>query len=474
MAALELVVAAVGGLVALGVHVSSKKRRSALWRARLEACGVTDIEQGDGFVGSGDVTGRRGRHEVRVERYHRGKNVRGTRVVARGLDEALSVRREGFGASVRKAFGSEEVVFGDPAFDQATWLRGSETVVRGLLDAETRMLVSHALGGTFHGPTGVVTCRDTTVEVENGELRVEFRDGFHSNDEPQVERLGAILSLAERLARAPDRAARLAHNARHDPVPGVRGRALATLADSFADDSATREAMRAALADEHPEVRLQAALWLEDEGRPTLASLAAASDVPDECSAVALDWLGPPDEATRGILDAASRLDRPRTLHAALAALARAGGAHVDVLAEFLRDPREHVAVSAAQALGASGSARAEEPLLAALEAAPDPVRQAAAGALGFVGTARSVMALKELRLRGSWGADPAAREAVARIQERLVGAGPGQLGLAGDAAGQVTLAADASGQVALAADGSSQVGDAGPSKKRDGPEEPS
>ena len=291
MAALELVVAAVGGLVALGVHVSSKKRRSALWRARLEACGVTDIEQGDGFVGSGDVTGRRGRHEVRVERYHRGKNVRGTRVVARGLDEALSVRREGFGASVRKAFGSEEVVFGDPAFDQATWLRGSETVVRGLLDAETRMLVSHALGGTFHGPTGVVTCRDTTVEVENGELRVEFRDGFHSNDEPQVERLGAILSLAERLARAPDRAARLAHNARHDPVPGVRGRALATLADSFADDSATREAMRAALADEHPEVRLQAALWLEDEGRPTLASLAAASDVPDGCSAVALDWL---------------------------------------------------------------------------------------------------------------------------------------------------------------------------------------
>jgi HEAT repeat protein len=111
------------------------------------------------------------------------------------------------------------------------------------------------------------------------------------------------------------------------------------------------------------------------------------------------------------------------------------------------------LAVAAAQALAATGSATAQAPLLAALAEAPPPVRTAAAAALGAVG---DVAAVAPLRAAAA-GADAdgalrrAVRQAVAEIQSRLSGAAPGQLSLAGDA--------DAAGRLSLADTNESVVG---------------
>ena len=108
--------------------------------------------------------------------------------------------------------------------------------------------------------------------------------------------------------------------------------------------------------------------------------------------------------------------------------------------------------MAAAQALAAAGSPVAEEPLLRRSRAARIRLSVAAAEALGRVGTARSVMPLRELDERGL-AEDRAAREAVARIQSRLTGAGPGQLALSEDSSGQVALAEDPRGRVGLGPD---------------------
>jgi HEAT repeat protein len=112
------------------------------------------------------------------------------------------------------------------------------------------------------------------------------------------------------------------------------------------------------------------------------------------------------------------------------------------------------LAITAAQALGASGSPAAEAPLVRALAQSASDVAAAAAEALGSVGSAAAVLALKEAAdsTGASTGLRRAARQAVAEIQSRLQGASPGQVSLAEGEAGQLSLAGeDPVGRVTLA-----------------------
>ncbi len=74
----------------------------------------------------------------------------------------------------------------------------------------------------------------------------------------------------------------------------------------------------------------------------------------------------------------------------------------------------------------------------------------AAAEALGHVGGAQAVLPLKAAEQGPGGPLRKAVREAIARIQERLTGAHPGQLALASASEGQVALAEDERGRVAL------------------------
>jgi len=107
------------------------------------------------------------------------------------------------------------------------------------------------------------------------------------------------------------------------------------------------------------------------------------------------------------------------------------------------------IAVAAAEALAETATPEAEAPLIAALGSLVPGLPPAAARSLGRVGTARAVPALRDAEERGG-EVRRAAREAIALIQSRLVGATPGQVSLAGGEAGHLSVVGATDGRVSL------------------------
>jgi len=420
------------------------------WRRRAEQCGLAGIEVPSHLPFLGFVSGRRGRHGLRIDRFHQGKSNRGIRVVIDGLSDAVALQGEGFGTAIEKTLGSREIEIGDAPFDQGLFLRGEQATLRALFDAETRRLAVDVFAGRVRMEPFAPRRVQMSVRVAYGSLRAEFPDRRGPQEEPLADTLQALLALAERLAPVERLEERLAGIARNDPVSRVRGHALATLERDCASAQATREALVAALGDTDPEVRLFAALTQKEAGRPVLEELATASEAADWCSARAIEGLA--DRLTldvgRRALEAARSGSKEKTALVVLLPLARVGG--VDVVMRALGHPSHAVAAAAARALGAVNARAAEEPLIEALARESDEVRMAAAHALGVVGGTGAVLPLKELEQRGPRGVDKVAREAVASIQARLTGATPGQLALADGASGHVTLSEDPSGRITL------------------------
>jgi HEAT repeat protein len=267
------------------------------------------------------------------------------------------------------------------------------------------------------------------------------------------EALQAILLLARRLQAPEDVPRRLADNLRDEKVVGVRSQILATLARQFPNHPATREALLAAREDPAAEVRLRAGIGLGPEGRELLVHVAHGEGAEDETTERAVQALGlslTADEA-QSILRHALRTRREATVRACLRSLGQHHGiAVVSTLARVMAVEKPELAAVAAEALGATGDAAAEAPLVAVLDSPHAPVRVAAARALGSVGTAAAVPPLKEAEARDA-AIRAAARQAVAQIQSRAPGAGPGQLSLADAEAGQLSLATGEAGQLSLA-----------------------
>jgi HEAT repeat protein len=424
--------------------------QTVYWRHRVEQCGLAGLEVTSHVPFRASVSGRRGRHGLRIEPFEHSRSNRGIRVVIDGLSDAVGLQGEGFGTAIEKTLGSREIEIGDAPFDQSLFVRGEPAMLRALLDAETRRMAVEVFAGRVRMDPFAPRQVQMSVRVAYGELRAEFFDRRNTQDEPEVGTLQALFALAERLAPVERIADHLATIARTDPVSRVRGHALATLQHDYASAAAAREALAAALADADPEIRLLAALAQPEAGRTVLEQLATSIDASDECSARAVQGLA--DRLTldvgRRVLEAAGSASKEKTALAALPSVARAGG--VDEVVRALRHPSHLVAAAAARALGAVDARAAEEPLLEALTRDSIDVGVAAAQALGLIGSARAVLPLKELQARGRFGVDKAAREAIARIQSRLTGATPGQLAIADDASGDVSLSEDPSGRVTL------------------------
>jgi HEAT repeat protein len=230
--------------------------------------------------------------------------------------------------------------------------------------------------------------------------------------------------LSRRLVAPEPVRGRLAANARHDPVAGVRLLNLLALVRLHPGDAFTAAELRAATSDRDAEVRLRAGIELGKDGRDVLLALAADRAVEDRCSARAIEALGRdfPAEQARAQLARACREVRreplrPASLRACIAVLGRRGGA--------------------------------EATLINALELGHEQVRVAAADALGAVGSAAAVLPLKEAAERHGGTLASAARNAIAEIQSRLTGS-PGELSLAEGEAGHLSLTADVGGRVSL------------------------
>lgn len=368
----------------------------------------------------------------------------------------LLLHSEDLGSTIAKTLGSREIEVGDPAFDDQLYVRGSRSLALAVFDSGTRVQTLRL----FSEPYG-------RVWLSEGVLRYERVGG---SDVPVwVELiLPLLLEVARRLARPADLAGRLAANSRNDPLPAVRLANLAVLTREYPRRPATLEALRHALRDPHPGVRLKAARELGDEGLAELRDLAADSSGPEEIQGRAVQALGSrlPFDEVEEVLRQALRTRRLWVAEACLEVLGAHGGNRaVATLAKVLGVERGPLAVAAAKGLGASGDASAEAALVAALDRADEGTAMAAAEALGHVGSARVIPRLRDMeKMSGDDDLRRAAREAVARIQERLTGASPGQLSLAEGESGQLSLTEDETGRLALHEDDESS-GKGGPSR---------
>jgi HEAT repeat protein len=290
---------------------------------------------------------------------------------------------------------------------------------------------------------------ESRLEIVHGEVWAEIPD----------EQIGSLvpllLRLGRRLAKPLDIPRRLVQNAVRDPEARVRLQNLLLLIRELPEHRWTAKALRRALEDSSPIVRLHAAKELGAEGHEVLLAIAESLEE-DALSAQAISILGEGLQLkpVRVLLDLA--LEK-RCLQAACACLERLGhsrdAADVKILGEAMTREEDELATAAARALGTTGNVDAVPPLLLALESDRRNLCVAAATALGRVGTAAVVLPLEEAAERSAPYPElrRAARQAIAEIQSRLADASPGQLSLAATDAGQLSMAEAEGGQVSLA-----------------------
>ncbi len=417
-ALLPILFGVVGLTVAAVVGLRRRRTRMRAWREAAADAGLSEVRVVDELFG-GSLEGRQNGLRVRLEGYRRGKYERGTRLTIRGLAD-LSARSEGVRTAIEKnLFGETEVELGSPEFDARCFLQSSSPLAFALLEPETRHDLVRVLRG--HLPVDKWRSVGVRASLVDGVLRLECRDSLLASQNVS-ELLRGGLALARRLVAPEDIPPRIAENLRREPEPGVRLNALLTLAREFPGHPARREALLAARSDESNEVRLRAAMALGEEGRQTLRDLASSETVDDACAARAVAALG---EQLAG-KEAAALLRRA------------------------LDSGRGRTAVACLEAVGERGSAASEQGMLAALRSPDDSVHLAAARALGRAGTVAAVRDLRAVSERGTRELRAVARQAVAEIQSRLAGAGPGQLSLAGHEAGALSLAGQETGALTL------------------------
>jgi hypothetical protein len=338
------------------------------------------------------------------------------------------------------------------------YVQGSDPVARAILDARTRALLLPLFAGRLRYEGNESPGLQVEVTVVSGELRVVFRPLFVETLHRQLrDVLGALRLVAESLRTPADVPGRIALNNQSEPEWKVRVANLRCLAETFANARATQEALRAAAQDERLEVQLAAARALPaNEGRALLVDIASREWADDACAAEAVGALGDGFPAEKALATLTHAL-RSRRISTASGCLARLGNTRnerfVEPLGKVLAVEKGPLALAAARALGALGATSAEAPLLEALVRREPDLEVAVVEALGQAGSAGAVLTLKDLQERKDTDRQlrSAARQAVARIQSRLVGASPGQLSLASGEAGQLSLAdEDPKGRLSL------------------------
>jgi HEAT repeat protein len=450
-----------------GFSVERRKRRAQMriWQSVAERLGLREVTAEQPLLGEPRLRGRAERRRVRFDRLRVGKRSSFTRLTVEG-SSGITLRPERPKDLLSQDLLSlgrreREIELGDEVFDAAVEVRGAPERVRALLDVETRAAVLGMLSGQIHRPGQRPLVVRGRVELVDGELTAVLDEQPAPPTHRELfDAVEALLALAARFAGPAGVAGRLAATVASEPMWRVRLQGLQVLATSFPDHPSTLPALRHALADERPEVALDAALLLGEEGVETLLEIARREAVDDATAARAVHALGDllPVEIGVPLLRRALRQRRLAAAAACIQALAGDGGEEVgELLTRVLSLERGALAVEAAKALRRRPGAATEQALLAALERGDPELTLAAVEALGHTGTVRAVPAIQEAAAGDAGNAEirRAARQAVAAIQSRLTGATPGQLSIAEGEAGQLSLAdQDPRGRVSLAAGG--------------------
>ena len=315
----------------------------------------------------------------------------------------------------------DDVLIGDPTFDDTVEVHGEPSVVLARLDEGVRKKVRRLVsdGG----------------RLEDGALVWHAPTRYFRREIPDA--LRTLFDLARDLSSTDGGGLyqRLAKNACRDPASGVRLWNLLALQERFGHSPEAHEASREDLDDPSPWVRLSAARFLREGERPTLAGLARDPAVPDQAASEAIALLAAraPADEVGPFLVTVLKTRSGEARRQAMEELGRLRHAPAfGPLVVLLERSDPGTAAAAAQSLGLLGDARAERALLKAVESEAYELRLAAARALASVGTASTVEPLLALLDAGRLDGESrqALRDAIAAIQSRLAGAEAAQLSL--------------------------------------------
>jgi hypothetical protein len=385
------------------------EKRARRWWTVARECGLTDLKLHRTLWYARRVEARAGPLQVVLDADQSLSYEDGSFVIVTGVAPALD-------SSTRATDGLPPV--GGPPLLRAA-----------LFDADTRRLVTALLESRqeHSGLTPPEKLMFRQVKIRRGVLRVTVRAPITTRD------LSLILDAARGLIAPAAVEQAVADGLRSERDPAFRLNALRALVVHAPDHPATAEAVAASLADDAPEVRLEAASAAGEAGRATLEALALAKDAPDFVSARALEVLGAtlPSDALCAALRAALASPRPLAALACVTALAPRGREAVPSLVDAVASADARVAWAAADAVGRFGAG------------------------------AEVVVALREAeaRHRRDAAVRAAVRASVSAVQGRLQGAGTGQLTVADGEAGRLALSDDERGRVALPPSGSPTSG---------------
>jgi HEAT repeat protein len=220
---------------------------------------------------------------------------------------------------------------------------------------------------------------------------------------------------------------RLAQNVSHDSEPEVRLRCLRVLFARYPQHEAAQSALKVALGDSTPAVRLAAATLLDDI--PTFLALAAHDRDPSLRAEVIEKLREQIGALLWPALDTALEHDDPALLVAALrAAVATQHVAAFTRIAHLVRSSHPGVAKAAVQTLCTLDPSAAESVLLELLRDQDLSRASIAMDALGRIGTVAAIETL--LRYTSSWRLGGDTRAAIRHIQSRLSNVEAGRITL--------------------------------------------
>jgi hypothetical protein len=406
---MDLALEALATVSGVARWMARHRERGRRWRQVAEACGLSNVREvrTAGFTRRVEAdAGPLGLVLTAYPSWNERKQDRGT-VVVRGLAAGLA----GPSARARAADGAELLEALPP-------VAGPPLLLCALLDAAARRLVCGLFDGRVDGEGGVVQTWDCSVRLRDGMLTIS-----HSGDLFDDALVGA-LRAARCLVAPADVARTAAANLRAEADPHWRRHILRTLLAEAPRHAATAQAVRESLTDEADAVRLEAALGSGADGRGALRALTESEDASDAVVAQAVAALdsGLSSADLRGVLRRACARRRTRSAVACVQLLGARGREETDPLVSALSRPDREVVIAAARALTLHAD------------------------------TAAAVVALRDAAAH-----DPADRElretverAVRAVQQRIAGAGAGQLSVADARRGGLVLADDRQGRVSV------------------------
>lgn len=315
-------------------------------------------------------------------------------------------------------------------FDDTMRVCGDRDFALGLLKTSTRRAAESVV-------------LDLDGRVTEGKIVVQVKE-VHAV--PQV--IGPVLHLARVLRRpsSNDIPRRLANNAKSDSSKALRFHSFLQLVREFSGAPEVLPTACQLLKDQHDELRLEAAnvvLGRDDDplhrvrAAEVLSSLAARGDVGVGLRRSALDTMvrtEVSEQATTIALGILRDLGEPREMREhALVVLAHAKAVPELLALQTVFDGAERARL--AWALGRSDDVAAQPRLLELLSHADEHVRMSAIEALGAVGDARAVLSLRQAAGEKTLIQTPLAQaveDAVLQIRLRLGGSQAGEISIVG------------------------------------------